>query len=118
MRIQRRKLGYRRPLLAGLAGLLLFMAIASPASAQCAYPALELLEFDYVKAPHTTQDRGDAAAPQNVCLTVPMRETGKQEIHTSPILYEFEARLLVFQTLLRWLHLAPAEAGPASPLPR
>lgn len=94
---------------------LLVLGTAIQAAPQCAYPALELLEFDFVVSSQTIQSRAEGTA-QNVCLTAPIRQTGSQGAIAPGINYEFEARLLVINTFLRWLHLdAVAEAW--TPLP-
>ncbi|MEE9197118.1 MAG: hypothetical protein V3U45_03150, partial [bacterium] len=92
---------------------LLVLGTAIQAAAQCAYPALELLDF--VVSSQTIQSRAEGTA-RNVCLTAPIRQTGTQGAIAPGINYEFEARLLVIDTFLRWLHLdAVAEAW--TPLP-
>lgn len=99
-----------------LASFLLVLGLSAVATAQCAYPALELLEFDYVNSSRPSRTGSGDRAPRNVCLTKPIRQTQDQEVRTSGIEYEFEGRLLVFHTFLRWLHLdAVAEAW--TPLP-
>ncbi len=99
-----------------LVGCLLFFAGPIPVAAQCAYPALELLDFDYVNSPHMTQIRSDEHTPRHVCLTSPIRQTDNQGAVSSGIEYEFEGRLLVIDTLLRWLDLdATAEAWTSLP---
>lgn len=82
--------------------------------AQCAYPVLELLEFDYVKSPQVTAGRRGEEAAQNVCLTAPTQHPDKQEIKASGIEYEFQGRLFIFQRILRWLHLGTAADAWAS----
>ncbi len=108
----------------GLRGILFFvvafvvvLGTATWAAAQCAYPALELLEFDYVNSPQMIHKGTDEPTARNVCFTAPIRKADNKEESFSRIQYQYEARLLVIHTLLRWLHLdAAAEAWP--PLPQ
>jgi hypothetical protein len=89
-----------------LVGCLLFFAGPISVAAQCAYPALELLEFDYVNSRHT-------------CLTAARQHANSRREQTTDIEYEFEGRLLVIDTLLRWLDLdATAEAWTSLPSSR
>jgi hypothetical protein len=107
--------GFQRRIPLLLLASLLVLGTAIQAAPQCAYPALELLEFDFVVSSQTIQSRAEGTA-QNVCLTAPIRQTGSQGAIAPGINYEFEARLLVINTFLRWLHLdAVAEAW--TPLP-
>ncbi len=93
------------------------LGTATRVAAQCAYPALELLEFDFVNRPQMTHHGTDEPTARNVCFTAPNREAGNKEESPSRIQYQYEARLLVIHTLLRWLHLdAAAEAW--TPLPQ
>lgn len=113
---QRARGNVRRRISLLLLASLLVLGTAIQAASQCAYPALELLEFSYVNSPWGTQRGADGRTVRNVCLTALKRETGKQEARATRIEYEFEGRLFVFQTLLRWLGLdATAEAW--TPLP-
>lgn len=99
-----------------LAGCVLVLGVSTGVFAQCAYPALELLEFDYVNRPQPVRSRTDEGAAHNVCLTAPIRHPRKQEMKASGIEYEFEARLFVLQKILRWLHLdSVAEAWASFP---
>ncbi|MEE8282614.1 MAG: hypothetical protein V3R47_03755 [candidate division NC10 bacterium] len=107
--------GFQRRIPLLLLASLLVLGTAIQAAAQCAYPALELLDFDFVVSSQTIQSRAEGTA-RNVCLTAPIRQTGSQGAIAPGINYEFEARLLVINTFLRWLHLdAVAEAW--TPLP-
>ncbi|MBW8004543.1 MAG: hypothetical protein FVQ06_02000, partial [candidate division NC10 bacterium] len=65
----------RIPLL--LLASLLVLGTAIQAAPQCAYPALELLDFDFVVSSQTIQSRAEGTA-RNVCLTAPIRQTGSQ----------------------------------------
>lgn len=90
--------GFQRHIVMALAASFLVLGTATWAAAQCAYPALELLEFGYVNSQHT-------------CLTSPRQHANSHRDGSSDIEYEFEGRLLVIDTFLRWLHLdATAEA--------
>jgi len=95
---------------------LVVLGTATLAAAQCAYPALELLEFDYVNSPQMIHKGTDGHAKGKVCVTAPIREAGNKEKNFLRLQYEYEGRLLVLRTLLRWLNLdAAAEAW--TPLP-
>ncbi|MCZ6479084.1 MAG: hypothetical protein O6929_01570 [candidate division NC10 bacterium] len=108
----------------GLRGILFFvvafvvvLGTATWAAAQCAYPALELLEFDYVNSPQMIHKGTDGHAKGKVCVTAPIRKADNKEESFSRLQYEYEGRLLVLHTLLRWLNLdAAAEAW--TPLPQ
>ncbi len=106
MKSQHPRGGFLRCILLASVGSLVLLVGSTTATAQCAYPALELLEFDYVNPPQMT--RADEQKAGNVYLTVE---------NPPKIEYEFQGRLLVWNTLLRWLHLdAAAEAW--TPLPQ
>ncbi len=99
-----------------LGGCVLVLGGATGVFAQCAYPALELLEFDYVNRPQPVRTRTDEHGAHNVCLTAPIRHAREQEMKASGIEYEFEGRLFVFQKILRWLQLeSAAEAWTSFP---
>ncbi|MFQ5990563.1 MAG: hypothetical protein ACE5K9_11675 [Candidatus Methylomirabilales bacterium] len=87
------------------------------AVAQCAYPALELLEFGYVNSPQMTHQGADGHRKGRVCVTGPIREASNTEESFSRLQYEYEGRLLVLHTLLRWLNL-DAAAKVWTPLPQ
>lgn len=96
----------QRGILVFAVALMVVLGTGTWAAAQCAYPALELLEFGYVNPPQMT--RVDEQKAGKVSLTVE---------NPPKIEYEFQGRLLVWNTLLRWLHLdAAAEAW--TPLPQ
>ena len=96
----------QRGILVFAVALMVILGTSTGAAAQCAYPALELLEFDYINLPQMT--RAHEQKTGNVCLTV---------VNPPTIEYEFQGRLLVWNTLLRWLHLdAAAEAW--TPIPK
>ena len=107
----------RRGILLLLVGSMVVLGTATRVAAQCAYPALELLEFDYVNSPQMIHKGTDGHAKGKVCVTAPIRKADNKEESFSRIQYQYEARLLVIHTLLRWLHLdAAAEAW--TPLPQ
>ena len=117
-RTQHPRSGFRRDISMALVGCVLVMGTATSAVAQCAYPALELLDFDYINSPQMTQNRGDEHMERHVCITAPNRQDNDRVERFAGIKYEFEGRLLVIDTLLRWLDLdSVAEAWTPLPSP-
>lgn len=102
---RRTKRSLWRHITTALLGWIGLLGAATVTAAQCAYPALELLEFDYVNGRHA-------------CRMAPNTNTRTQDDHSAVIAYEFEGRLYVIDTVLRWLNLdATAEAWISLPPP-
>ncbi len=96
-RTQHPRNGFRRNISMALVGCVLVMGTATSAVAQCAYPALELLDFDYINSPQMTQNRGDEHMERHVCITAPNRQDNDRVERFAGIKYEFEGRLLDYR---------------------